>query len=478
MKITESFNELISKIIFNIKRINKLEYIRTLYEYMTAKDINSLFSKQADKDLRQTISYPIKFGFITIALGIGLFVVWGGIAPLDSASIAEGTITVAGYHKTIQHLEGGVIQDIYVKDGQTVKENDVLIRLNDSSTKAQLKIYTSQLKFALAVQARLSAERHNEAKIAWDYKIFDPNDSEIKEILQTQENLFRYRQEEFKANLAIFNERLTQNQEEIIGFEARKVSYQSQSKLINEELKNTEILLKKGLALRPRLLELRRHLDELTAGLAETKTKISAAKQSIAENNLRLINLENEYQKELAKEMKENHSQVLDLTEKYTAAEDVLKRVEIKAPTAGIVTDLQYHTIGGVITSGHKILDIVPQGENLIVEAKVKTQDIDSIHPGLVAKIQLGAYKSRLVPRLDGKIIYISADKFTDQHYGNSYYIAKIEIDEKQLSDLNVNVKLYPGMPVTVFIVKGTRTFLNYLISPIRDSFFKAFKEV
>jgi len=154
-----------------------------------------------------------------------------------------------------------------------------------------------------------------------------------------------------------------------------------------------------------------------------------------------------------------------------------VERSEIKSPVDGVVTDMQYHTIGGVIASGHKILDIIPQDGNLIVEAKVKLQDIDSIYPGLLAKVQLGAYKSRLVPRIEGKVIYVSADKSTDQQ-GNSFYITRIEIDEEQFNRLSATIKLHPGMPVTVFIVKGTRTFLEYLISPIRDSFFKAFKEV
>ena len=473
------FKTIIDKIREIIHSVAKAEYVKLIYEYMTTKSTsNTLFSDQIAKDLKSTISAPIKFGFATIAIGLGIFVIWGGSAPLDSASIAEGTIMVAGHHKTIQHLEGGVISEIFVKDGQAVENNAVLIKLSDSNAKAQLRIISSQLNFAIAVQARLNAERQNYDQIVWNEKAFDLNDFEIKEILQTQENLFNYKRKEFKANVSIINERIAQNQEEIIGLEVRKTSLQSQSKLIAEELKSTQKLLDKGLALRPKLLELRRQTDELIAGLAETKTRVAAARQSIAENNLRLINLENEYHKELAKDMKENHSQILDLMEKYNAYKDVLERTEIRAPSAGIITDLQYHTIGGVISPGHKILDIVPQNEKLIVEAKVKPQDIDSIHPGLIGKIQLGAYKSRLVPRLDGRVTYISADKFTDQHHGQSYYIAKIEIDEKQLSMLNINVKLYPGMPVTVFIVKGTRTFLEYLVSPIRDSFFKAFKEV
>jgi HlyD family type I secretion membrane fusion protein len=477
------FKDLLHKTALKIKAwrkwLSEAEYFQALYKYMTTKSMDDTgFSQKVERDLRATIAGPIKLGFAVIGIGIGVFIIWGGTAPLDSAALAEGVVKVSGNLKTIQHLEGGIIEKIFVQDGQTVSKGSVLMKLNDSNTKAQLQILSTQLNFANAMQTRLLAERDGTAQIIWNEKLFDFSDPEIKEILRTQENLFKYRRDELKANHSIITERISQNQEEIIGFEARKASYESQIKLIKEELKSTEALFAKGLALRPKLLELRRHMDELTAGLAETKSRIAAAKESIAENQLKMINIENEYQKELSKELRDNHSLILDLTEKYNAIKDVVTRTEIKAPSSGIVTDLQYHTIGGVIPPGHKILDIVPQNEQLIIEAKVKPQDIDSIYPGLLAKVQLGAYKSRLVPRIEGKVIYVSADKVTEQQTGQSYYIAKIEINDAQINRLNAVIKLHPGMPVTVFIVKGTRTFLEYLISPIRDSFFKAFKEV
>lgn len=480
MKI--NFHVLLDNLKTKAKRIlrvmSEAEYIKALYKFMTTKSTDDTgFSQKVERELRATIAAPLKFGFAVIGIGLGIFVIWGGTAPLDSAALAEGVVTVAGHHKTVQHLEGGVIEKIFVQDGQVVKEGMVLLKLNDSNAKAQKQMLATQLNFANSVQARLNAEQSGEEQIIWNSKLFDFKDPEIKQILKTQENLFRYKTDELKANHAIINERIAQNQEEIIGLEARKTSYESQAQLIREELKSTEDLFAKGLALRPRLLELRRHIDELTAGLAETKSRIAASREAIAENKLKIINVENEYQKELARELKENHGLILDLTEKYTAITDVAARTEIKAPVDGIVTDMQYHTIGGVIAPGHKILDIIPQNEKLIVEAKVKLQDIDSIYPGLLAKVQLGAYKSRLVPRIEGKVIYVSADKSTDQQ-GHSYYIARIEIDEAQLNRLTATIKLHPGMPVTVFIVKGTRTFLEYLISPIMDSFYKAFKEV
>lgn len=463
---------------FISNKLNKFEYYRIMKRYMIARTPDEAgFSSHLEGSLRTAIRGPIKFAMVTIGIGVGFFIIWGGLAPLDSAAIAEGTIIVAGHHKAVQHLEGGIIDGIFVHEGQLVSEGDVLIKLNDTNAKAQIQIITTQLNFANAIKARLNAEQNDYEKIIWSDAEFDQRDQQIRTTIETQDKLFHNRREELTSNLGIINERIKQSEEQITGLEVKQKSVESQIVLINEELKSTEDLFKKGLALRPKLLELKRYHDDLIANLAEVKARISSLKQTIAENKLQIINVRNQYYKEVARELKENHSQILELTEKYNATLDVVSRTEIVAPASGIVTDMQYHTVGGVINPGQRIMDIVPQSEKLIVEARIKTQDIDSIYPGLIAKVQLGAYKSRLVPRLEGKVIYVAADKLTDQQTGMPYYLARIEIDEMQLAKLNMAVKLYPGMPVSVFVVKGTRTFLEYLISPIKDSFFRAFKE-
>jgi HlyD family type I secretion membrane fusion protein len=244
------------------------------------------------------------------------------------------------------------------------------------------------------------------------------------------------------------------------------------------ELETQKDLLKKGLALKPRVNELQSRLDELTGRKAQLETQISNLKQSIAEAELEMLNTETEFQQHVANEYKENHAQLLEIREKYNAAVDRLKRTKIKAPSDGIITDLQYFTVGGVVSPGSKILDIVPQDDTLLVEAEVNPQDIDSIHIGLLARVQLQAYKARLVPRISGEVVYISADVITERGTGKPpYYIVKVKLSQEEIRSLVADIKLYPGMPASVFIVKGERTFLQYLISPIRDSFYKAFKE-
>lgn len=457
--------------------ISKGGYIEQLFSYLDKQSSYTEFENRIDADLRDTIRQPLRFGFGVILFAGCFFLLWGTLAPLDSASIAEGTVIVSGNRKTVQHLEGGVIREILVQDGQNVAAGQVLLKLNDSNPKAQIQMIKSQLNFVIATQERLNAENQDMEELIWSKDGFDFTDPEMAQILKTQENLFEYRKEEMVANRDITNERISQSQKEIESLKVRQNALIGQQELLQEELASTEQLFAKGLALRPRMMELKRAIADVSSAIAETKARIAAANETISENKLKLLSSKNERQKEILKEIKEVHSQLLELLERYNAVNDILERTEVKAPVDGIVTDLRYHTVGGVIQPGQKILDIIPRDTHMIIESKVKVQDIDSLHPGLVAKVQLGAYKSRLVPRLDGKVFYVSADAVVDQHTGQPYYVARIEIDEKDIANLTADIKLYPGMPATVFIVKGTRSFLSYLISPIMDSFYRAFKE-
>lgn len=455
------------------------EFISDFKKFMFSSDPNDMnYSHLDTNDLKKSVRPGIRAGLIVILTGFVIFIVWGGLAPLDSAAIAEGTVVVSGKHKTIQHLEGGVIESINIVDGQIVLKDQVLITLNNTSAKARLQVIKSQIAFSQAVEARLKAEQEMEEDIDFGNLRERFKEQEIDSILKSQTNLFKIRRSVLEGQINVLNEKIAQYQEQIAGIEARKTSNQSQVVLLTEELESVEELFKKGLALKPRVLELKRQLDAAIGAFEEIKSSLGAARETIAEAKLQILNVKNEFLREVAAEYKDNHSALIEFNEQLNAARDVLDRTEIRAPENGIVTDLQFFTIGGVIPPGAKIMDIVPQDSTLLVEAKVRTQDIDSIYVGLNAKIQLGAYKSRLLPRLEGKVVFVSADTILDQQSGMPFYITRIEINPKELEGLNLDVKLYPGMPATIFLVKGTRTFLEYLISPIRDSFFRAFKEV
>jgi HlyD family type I secretion membrane fusion protein len=431
---------------------------------------NSITVKDAIKPYISLFKYSM---FIFAAF----FVLWGGIAPLDSAAIAEGTITLLGSSKVIQHDHGGIIKKITVSDGEVVKENQILLEIDDTQVMADLQRIKSNLLMQRAIKQRIIAEQSKADKIDWNIPDFDVNNPEVKEIIETQNNLFTTRVAIYHASKQIKLDQIKMKTEEIQTLEARQEANSTTLKTLETEVRDLQKLNAKGLVQRGRLYEMQRQLDQAYATKVEITTLTANSYQAIKSLELEVLNIENEYLTRLSNDYNDNQAQILDLNEKFNAQAFTAERSVVRAPVSGIVTALNYHTVGGFVTPGARIMEIIPQDDKLIVEAKVRTQDIDAIYPGLLARVQLAAYKQRIVPRLDGKVIYVSADKIIEERTGMHYYIAKVEIDEDQLAKVNTEIKLYPGMPASVFIVKGERTFLNYMISPIIDSFHRAFKE-
>lgn len=433
---------------------------------------------QYSLDLKKQIYKPIKFTFTVIGVAFGFFIVWGSLAPLDSAVVAPGNIVLSGNRKTIQHKEGGIIQAILVKDGEVVKENQPLVILNDTSDKARLQISLSRLRATKAIEQRLLAEKFDEEKIDFSDPIFDREVPEVEKIIKNQQSLFESKRKAYHGKKDIYNQKIVEQREQIKGLEAMLRSYESQFKILQEQYRNLETLFNKGYAKKTELLEQRRRVQELEGRVGQIKADIANAHETISENQLHIISLENENQKEVDDELKETYSKILDLKEQYEADKDILERTVIKAPNAGIITGLKFHTVGGVVGQGAPLLEIIPQDDKLIVEARIEPKDIESVREGLKAKVQLSAYKTRLVPRIDGEVIYVSADTLEDKSKPQPfYYIAKVEIKPEEIESINYDIKLQPGMPAETFIIKGERTFLQYLLSPILDSFHKAFKE-
>lgn len=463
-----------------IEFFNNAQIVKAIKIMMFAQSAEAAgYGQVHEKDLKKVIAPAIKIALWAFAVGFGFFFVWGGLAPLDQANMAEAVVVVAGNRKTIQHQEGGIIQEIKVTDGQLVAVGDPLIILNDRDDRATAHVLKSRLMIALAAQERLIAEQDNLDSISWDPNAYDHNDPEIKQILKTQTNLFETGKRAYRGQIEILNEQIGQSEQKIVSLKSQLSSYQTQLKLSKDELSGVKELYTQGLALKPRLFELERHYSEVQSMLVNIQSQIITAQQDISTKKISILNVENEYQKNIAAELKQNHGTLLEVDEQYQSFLEKLQRKVIKAPVSGVVTDIKVHTIGGVIQPGAKIMDIVPGDQKLILEAKVKTQDIDGIRPGMDVKVQLAAFKSKIVPRLSAKVLYIAADMVTDQYVQNAYphYIARIEIDEEELASLTADVKLYPGMPAQVFIIKGTRTFLRYLMDPITDSFYRAFKE-
>lgn len=427
---------------------------------------------QDEQELAASIRPYLRFGVAVVTLTLLFFVGWGGIAPLDSAAVAPGSVVVASNRKTIQHLEGGIITDILVKDGDKVEEGQELVRLNATSAKARRELITGKLLSARATEARLLAQRDGKEEIEVTEGLKALGEKEdYQQVLDGQKNMFETRRKAYLGEMQVLDQRIVQLEEKITGMQAQKTASERQLVLIAEEIKTNTALLEKGLSIKSRLLALQREEASLQGEIGNFTSEITNIQEKIGETKIQKLNRENEYQKEVATDLKDTQQEIAGLEEQLSASSDVFDRTVITAPHAGTVTGLKYHTVGGVIAPGTAIMDLVPRDDMLMVEVRIQPQDIDVVHPGLKAKVRLSAYRSRMIPRLDGKVEYVSADRFVDEKAQMAYYLGRVRIDEEEMKKLAGKVELYPGMPAEVFIVTGSRTLLEYLGAPLIQSF-------
>lgn len=421
---------------------------------------------------------PILFGVSLIFIMLGIFGLWSAVAPIDSAAIAAGRVILDSNKKTIDHLEGGIVDEILVHEGMVVKAGDVLIRMDDTAPRARLDLYKGQHVAALATEARLLAERDNKDEVEFPKELLTEkdNDPDVAANVDSQRRLFDARREAVNGKIDVLNQKIHQTEEEINGLGEQIKSADQQMSLLKEEIGDVRHLFKQGNASKQRLLALERTFADIQGEKGERQAMISRAHQTINEAKIEMYNIKTEFLNEVVAELKETQGQLSDLEEQLRAAEDVVRRIEIRAPIGGEVTSLNIHTIGGVVAPGQPIMDIVPSEDKLIVEARIQPQDIDVVRKGLKARVRLTAYKTRNVPPVEGEVVTVSADRIDDERTGESYFNARVAISEEQLEKLE-GVELSPGMPAEVLIVTGSRTLVAYLMSPIRDSFNRAFRE-
>lgn len=434
-------------------------------------------SKEDMTDPNAVTRKPIIVGGWMMLLVFGFLGSWAALAPLASAAIAPGKVILSGNKKSIQHLEGGVIDKILVREGQAVKEGQVLIRLNETASRARLDLFRKQYQGTQAAEARLKAERDALESIVFPQDLLDAKgeDETIDESIKSQQRLFESRRATVQGQKKVLEQKKAQSAQEINGLKAQINSATRQVNLLEEEIRAVRKLLKQGNAQKPRLLALQRQQAELKGNRGDFRARISRAQQAIAETDLQIISLQNEFDNKIAMEMRETVDKLADLQERLKASVDVMDRIVIEAPMAGIVTALQVHTIGGVIRPGDTIMEIVPIDE-LLVEARVSPQDIDVVRAGLDARVMLSAYTARRVPPVGGEVVHVSPDRFEDRNTGMPYYETRIRIDEDDLAR-HEEIELTPGMPADALIVTGERSVLSYLMTPITDSFRKAFRE-
>lgn len=416
-------------------------------------------------------------GLVTIAIMFGGFGTWAATAELDSAAIAKGVVVVQSSRKAVQHLEGGIVRAILVKEGDLVEEGQPLLQLEDTRARAATQLLEGQRRSARALEARLIAERDEAEAITFPPDLLAlRDDPAVATIIASQEQIFAARRQAMQGQLDILQSQIEQQNEEIQGLEAQRRAASSQLALIREEVASAEELFIKGLERKSRLLALKRAAAELEGTLAAHASRIASIQQAIGEAKLKMIDLKNQQVNDVLKELRDTQTELADINERLEASSDVLNRTEVRAPQAGVVVGLSVHTVGGVIEPAKVLMEIVPQNEALIVEAHVRPEDIDSVHRGLHAQIHLTGLNQRETVPLDGNITYVSADRLVEPQSGIPYYKANVEVTPESLQRAE-NVQLFPGMPADVIILTGARTPLEYFLEPVTFGLERALRE-
>lgn len=446
----------------------------------------ALFSPIERLSIFKSLDQPGSRGSIRFHLIVGLVVVtlltcgiggWASTAQISGALIAPGSIVVDSNVKKVQHPTGGVVGEVRARDGDRVKAGDIVVRLDDTVTKASLAIVTKGLDGLLARRARLLAEQDGADRITFPPELMESfSNPDVRSLIGNEIKLFQVRSSGRVNQKAQLKERIAQLKEEIGGLEAQENAKSREIELIQKELVGVRDLYAKNLVQISRLTILERDAARLDGDRAQFVAQKAQAKGKITEIELQIIQIDKDLSSEVSKEMREINDKIGEFVERKVTAEDQLRRVDIRAPLDGMVLQSTVHTVGGVITAGDAIMLIVPESDNLSVEAKVNPQDIDQLRIGQKTLLRLPALNQRTTPELNGTISRISPDTTTDQRTGQSYYTIRVSLPPEEVARLG-DVKLIPGMPVEAFVQTGERTMISYLAKPLSDQFMRAFRE-
>lgn len=414
--------------------------------------------------------------FIILVFFVGFFG-WAAIAPLDSAVQAPGVIVVQTHRKTIQHLEGGIVRDVSVKEGQLVRAGQLLIQMDDTQARASLELLQGE-GYALAAQeARLMAERDGDSTINFpSFLLNNRNDPKVAEAIKGEQSTFDTRRLTLRKQADILTQRDSENNSQIAGLQKEQESVDQQIALTNQEAQSVQGLYARGLSTLPRLLQLQRQAADLIGQRGQIVEKIAGVQLSSGENELQAMNIKNQFMSDVVKDLRDVQTKRFDLLDRLHAAQDVTNRLTVRAPVAGRVVGLAVHARGAVVKPGDTIMEIVPMKDALDVEAHVRPEDADSIHVGMPAEVTMSAYQRRRLPTITGIVTNVSADRLTDQRTGAPYFSVIVTVDPAPLKAYT-DAKLLPGLPVEVALETGERTALSYFTEPITDVFRKGMRE-
>jgi HlyD family type I secretion membrane fusion protein len=427
--------------------------------------------------LDDSIRRPALVGWLIVAVFFGGFGLWSVQAPLNGAVVATGIVKVEGNRKSIQHLDGGIVKALRVKDGDHVQAGDVLLVLDETQAKAEYQVLSEQYLVLRATEARLLTELANGKELVMPAALAERSDDPyVAGIWSGQLKQFESRRAALDGQRKVIGEKIRQLQSQIDGGEAQVKAFGEQLESVRAEAASVAPLVEKMLLPRPRLLQLERTAYGLEGQIADARANIAKSRQAIAEQELQIAQLGNDRMADITKELHEVQARLLEVIPKRTNAKAVLGRMEIRSPYTGRVVGLNVFSVGGVIQRGEKILDIVPDEDALTIEAQVAVEDISEVHPDMRAEVRLTAYQQRLLPLIHGEVVRVSADRLTDPRTNNPYYVVSVRPDMTELAGLP-EVHLYPGMPATVTIPTESRTAFDYLVGPLTASFNKAFRQ-
>lgn len=415
-----------------------------------------------------------RVGLIIVFLVFGVFGVWATVAPIEGAAHAPGAVTVRSYKKVLQHLEGGMINRIYARDGDYVQAGDPLIELDNTQSRAQMEIANAQFVALTALEARLIAERDSASEISYPSSLTASNDAARAE-MAAQNQIFSARKKAREGSTAVLEQRIEQLHSRVTGLKAMKASKEALAASFAEELADTRILLEQGFSDKLRLRDLERSHAAYSGEAAELVANISSTQMQAGETELQILQIDNEFLSEVVTQLSDTQTRLKDINERMIALNDVVNRTIIRAPEAGIVSGMRYHSEGGVIAPGAPIGEVVPQSDELIIEARVSPRDIDRVHTGQEATIRFSSFGSS-VPTIVGNVLSVSADAVADERSGMTFYLARVAVTPEGMQELG-DLVLVPGMPAEVFISSGARTFLQYVMKPFANAVTRSLRE-
>lgn len=416
--------------------------------------------------------FGVMLGFVVVLVG------WAVWAELDSAAVAPGSIDVASENKLVNHLEGGIVDEIFVKEGDLVKKGQVLLSLSDTQQYSTAQLLSYRLDHLQANMDRIGAYHLSQKEPVFSKILQERAQSnpKLQELLNAQKERYFSDIENFKRQIELLKKRKVEIAQLIESLHGQVAAIDRQTELMAGEIEGLIILEKEQLVGKPQLLSLQRQEADLKRVRQDLVGRIAQSNEQISQIDLQIIQLKEDRESKRAEEFDQYYAQSLEVTEQLSAAKDRLSRMEIIAPVDGEVVGLEVHTVGGVVNRGEKLMELVPSSDLLLIEARVSPLDIDVVRPGLTSKVQLLPYSQRSTLQLEGVVTDVSPHVITDPKTGESYYQAKVEIGPEELEGRE-EIELYPGMPVQVMILTGKRSPLDYLIAPLRDSFQRSFLE-